>query len=129
MNSAFTGIEVSQRQFGIDGINIFCRVNTAGNVNNVIIVKAADNVADSFCFTDVGQELVTQTFTFGGAFHQTGDIDEFHGGRQNTLWFYDFRQCIQAGIRHRYHAGVRLNCTERKVRRFNTCFGQRVKQR
>lgn len=64
MNRTFAGVEVCQRQFGVDNFNIVSRVNFAGNVNDVVIFKAANNVTDRFGFTDVGQELVTQTFAF-----------------------------------------------------------------
>lgn len=77
MNRTFAGVEVCQRQFGVDNFNIVSRVNFAGNVNDVVIFKAANNVTDRFGFTDVGQELVTQTFAFRCAFYQTGDIDKF----------------------------------------------------
>ncbi|XPE52716.1 hypothetical protein ACNKHX_07430 [Shigella flexneri] len=72
----FAGVEVCQRQFGVDNFNIVSRVNFAGNVNDVVIFKAANNVTHCFGFTDVGQELVTQTFAFLCAFYQTGDIDK-----------------------------------------------------
>lgn len=68
MNRTFAGVEVCQRQFGVDNFNIVSRVNFAGNVNDVVIFKAANNVTDRFGFTDVGQELVTQTFAFRCAF-------------------------------------------------------------
>ena len=128
MNRTFAGVEVCQRQFGVDNFNIVSRVNFAGNVNDVVIFKAANNVTDRFGFTDVGQELVTQTFAFRCAFYQTGDIDKFHGRGKRTLRFYDFSQLIQARIRHWYDACVRLNSAEWKVGRFNTGFGQRVEQ-
>lgn len=68
MNRTFAGVEVRQRQFGVDNFNIISRVNFAGNVNDVVIFKAANNVTDRFSFTDVGQELVTQTFAFDAPF-------------------------------------------------------------
>ncbi|MNG93754.1 hypothetical protein D3C79_527290 [compost metagenome] len=97
-------------------------------MNDVVILKATYHVADSFGFTDVGQELVTQAFAFGSPFYQACDINEFHGGGQNALWFDDFGQLIQTCIGHRYHAGIRFNGAEREVSRFNTRFGQRIEQ-
>ncbi|CQC00352.1 Uncharacterised protein [Salmonella enterica subsp. enterica serovar Typhimurium str. DT104] len=80
MDSALAGIEVSQRQFGIDNINIFCRVYFTRHMDDIVVLKAANHVTDSFSFTDIGQELVTQPFAFGRAFYQTGDIHELHRG-------------------------------------------------
>ncbi len=85
-------------------------------------------MADSFGFTDVGQKLVAETFTFGRAFHQARDINEFHRRRQDALRFDDFSQLVQTRIGHRYDTGVRLNGTEGEVGRFNTRFGERIEQ-
>ncbi|MNC01142.1 hypothetical protein D3C75_484850 [compost metagenome] len=90
VNRTLTGIEVRKRQLGINDFDVIGWINFIVHVNDVVVFKTTHNVADSFGFTDVGQELVTQAFTFGCAFHQTGDINEFHGGRQNALWFNDF---------------------------------------
>ncbi|ABU76745.1 hypothetical protein ESA_01487 [Cronobacter sakazakii ATCC BAA-894] len=128
MNRTLAGIEVRKRQLGIDGINIFRRVYFARDVDDVVVFKATHHVADSFGFADVGQELVAQAFTFGRALHQTGDIHKFHRGRQNTLRLHDLGDFVQTRIGHRHDAGVRLNGTEREVRRLNTCFGQRIEQ-
>lgn len=127
MNRTFAGVEVCQRQFGVDNFNIVSRVNFAGNVNDVVIFKAANNVTDRFGFTDVGQNWLPRPSP-SMRLYQTGDIDKFHGRGKRTLRFYDFSQLIQARIRHWYDACVRLNGAEWKVGRFNTGFGQRVEQ-
>ena len=128
MDGTLTGIQIGQRQLGIDNINIVSRIHFVINVDDVVVFKAANNVTDSFGFTDVGQELIAQAFTFRCAFHQARDIDEFHGGRQNALWFHDFSQLIQTRIGHRDNTRVRLDSTEREVCRFNTRFSERVEQ-
>jgi hypothetical protein len=35
---------------------------------------------DGIDFADIGEELVAETLTLGGATHQAGDIDEFQAG-------------------------------------------------
>ncbi|CZU47610.1 Uncharacterised protein [Enterobacter hormaechei] len=128
MNRAFAGVEVRERQLGVDDVDVVSRIHFVVNVDNVVILEAAHNVADRFGFTNVGQELVTQAFTFGCAFYQARDVHEFHGGWQNALRFHDFRELVQTRVRHWYNAGVRFDGTEREVRRFDTRFGKRVKQ-
>ncbi len=64
LNRTFTGFKIGQRQLGVDHINIFSRVHFTRHVDDVVVFKAAHHVADRFGFTDVGQELVAQTFTF-----------------------------------------------------------------
>ncbi len=126
MNRTFAGVEVCQRQFGVDNFNIVSRVNFAGNVNDVVIFKAANNVTDRLGFTDVGQELVTQTFAFLMRLLPDRRYRQIPWSWERMLRFYDFSQLIQARVRHWYDACVRLNGAEWKVGRFNTGFGQRV---
>lgn len=115
MNRAFAGIKVRQRQFGVDNVDIFRRVHFPRDVNDIVVFEAANHVTDSFGFADVGQKLVAETFAFGRAFNQARDINELHGGRQDTLRFDDFSQLVQTRIGHRYDTGVRLNGTEGKL--------------
>ncbi|MNB69589.1 hypothetical protein D3C75_161210 [compost metagenome] len=128
MDRAFAGVEIRQGQFGVDDVDVVSRVNFVVNVDDVVVFEAANHVANRFGFADVGQELVTQTFTFGRALDQAGDVDEFHGGRQDTLWLDDLGQLVQTRIGHRHHTGVRFNGAEREVGCFDTRFGQRVEQ-
>lgn len=128
MDGALAGVQVRQRQLGVDDVDVFGRIDLVVDVNDVVVLEAAHHVADGFGFADVGQELVAQTFTFRRAFHQAGDVDEFHGGWQNALRLDDLGQLIQTRIGHRHHTGVRFNGAEREVGCFNARFGQRVEQ-
>lgn len=58
MDSVFVGIEVSQSQFGIDNINIFCWVYFICYMDDIVVFKVVNYVIDSFSFMDIGQELV-----------------------------------------------------------------------
>ncbi len=55
-------------------------VDAAGDVDDFGVVEAADDVSDGVGGADVSEELVAQAFTLGGAFDETGDVDELHGG-------------------------------------------------
>ncbi|CZZ40039.1 Uncharacterised protein [Enterobacter hormaechei] len=128
VNGALAGVEVREGQLGVDDVDVVSWIHFIVNVDNVVVLEAAHNVADRFGFTDVGQELVAQAFTFGCAFYQARDVHELHGSWQNALRLHDFRELVQTRIGHRNNTGVRLDGTEREVRRFNTCFGERVEQ-
>src|SRR5690606_32622913 len=60
--------------------------------------------------------------------HQTGDVDEFHGGGDHALGLDDLRQGVQARVGHRYDAAVRLDSAEGEVLRGDAGFGQGVEQ-
>ncbi|MNF68866.1 hypothetical protein D3C84_507330 [compost metagenome] len=85
-------------------------------------------MGDGVGLADVGEELVAQAFTLGGAFHQAGDVDELHGGRQHALGLDDLGQGLEARIGHRHDAAVRLDGAEREVLRGDAGFGQGVEQ-
>ena len=121
-------VEVGEDQFQVDDFDVAFRVDAVGDVNHVLVFEAADHVGDGIGFTDVGQELVAQAFTFRGAGHQACDVDEFHGGRQDALWIDDGRQGFQAWIRHRHDTAVRLDGAEGEVLGRDTGFGQGVEQ-
>jgi ribosome-binding ATPase YchF (GTP1/OBG family) len=65
----------------IANVNVINRINFTRYVDDVVIFKTAHYVTDSLSLTDIGQELVAETFTFGCAFYQTGNIYKFHCGR------------------------------------------------
>ena len=59
-------------------------------MDNIWILKATYNVYDRVYLTDVGKELVSQTFTLGSALYQTCDIYELDHSRS------DFGRIIQS---------------------------------
>ena len=49
------------------------------------VLEVTDHLADGIALADVGQELVAQACALGsGALHQTGDVDELNGGREDA---------------------------------------------
>ena len=97
LNGAFTSIEVGQSQLGVDDVDVLVGIHLAGDVDDVLVLEAAYNVTNGFGLTDVGQELVAQTFSFGGTFDQTGDVDELHRCRYHALRLDDLGQRVEAG--------------------------------
>jgi len=83
---------------------------------------------DGIGFTDVGEELIAQTFALGGARDQTGDVDEFDDGGLDFGGMSDVGKRREAGVGHRDDADVRLDGAERVVRRFDARFGQGVEK-
>ena len=77
---------------------------------------------DGIRLTDIGKELVSQTFTFAGTLYQTGDIYDLHRrGNHTAFGFTDLTQFNQPLVRHRDHTYVRFNGAEREIR--TLCFG------
>ena len=89
MHRFFNGGQISQCEFGLNHGNIIQRADLAGHVDYVGIFKTAHDVDDCIGFANVREELITQTFAFGSASHQSRDIDEFDRGCQYALRFDD----------------------------------------
>jgi hypothetical protein len=120
--------QIGQRQLGVDGVDVRDRVDPVVDVDDVVVLEAADHVGDRIHFPDMRQELVAQAFTTGRAGHQACDIDEFHGSRDDLLRLDDFSELIEAQVRHRHNAHVRLDGAEREVGRGDARLGKRIEQ-
>ncbi|KPX26538.1 hypothetical protein ALQ28_05001 [Pseudomonas syringae pv. delphinii] len=124
----FAAVEVGEDQFKVDDLDVAFWVDAVGNVNYVLVFEAAHYVGDGIGLADIGEKLVAQAFAFRGACHEAGDVDELHGGWQDTFRVDDGRQGSQTRVRHRHDAGVRLDGAEGEVLGCNTGFGQGVEQ-
>ena len=85
-------------------------------------------MSDGIGLTNVRQELVTQPLALRRAGHESGDIDELHGRRQDLLRLDDVGKYLQTKIRHGNDADVRLDRAERVVLGGDLSCRQRVKQ-
>ena len=63
-------------------------------------------------FADVSKKLIAQTFARAGAFHETGDVDEFENGRHEFLGLAHFSQHIQTFVRNGHNTGIRVDGAE-----------------
>ncbi len=84
-------LEIGQRKFGVDRLDVVDRADRTGHVRNVVVLETAHDVGDRMGLTDVGEELVAEAFAFGCAGDESGDIDEFHGCRNRLLRADDIR--------------------------------------
>ncbi|KYC11542.1 hypothetical protein AGQ53_26270 [Salmonella enterica subsp. enterica] len=66
-------IQFRRGRSGLENKIAFSRICFTRHVDDIVVLKAANHVTDSFGFTDIGQEVVIQPFAFECAFDQTGD--------------------------------------------------------
>jgi hypothetical protein len=121
--------KIRQRQFGLDRFDVGKRINFSGDVRDIVVGEAAYHVHHRIGFTDVSEKLVAQTFAFGGARHQTGDVHELHDRCNHFLRPGDGGELCQPGIRHCDDADIRLDGAERIVLSRDARLGERVEQR
>ena len=72
--------EISSKELtlSVDDFNIRCRINLIGDVSDIFIFKASDNVGNRVRLPNVCEKLISQTFAFRRTFYQTSDVHEFH---------------------------------------------------
>jgi hypothetical protein len=61
--AALDGIEVRQRQLGVDDLDVGDRIDLASDVHDVVVDEATHHVCDRVGFAYVRQELVAEAFT------------------------------------------------------------------
>ena len=76
-DSTFQDLNIRKDQFQIDRLNVSERINASVYMNDIRIFKTAYNMYDRVYLTNVCQELVSKSLTFGSALYKSGDINEF----------------------------------------------------
>src|SRR6266516_299607 len=62
---AFLRFQVGENQIGSNGLDVADRVNRAGDVVNVRVFEATDDLHDGVHLADVAEEFVAKAFAFG----------------------------------------------------------------
>ena len=97
-------------------------------MGHVAVLEAANHMDDGVGGADVGQELVAQTFTLGGALHKTGDVHKLDDGGGHLLGLVQLGKPGQPLIGHGHHAHVGVDGAEGIVVRRYARIGNGVKQ-
>ena len=85
LRALFYGVEIGEQELGVDGVDVGQGVDAAGDVDDLGVVEAADDVRDGVGRPDVTEELVAEAFALRGAGDEAGDVDELHGGGDEGL--------------------------------------------
>jgi hypothetical protein len=56
-------IEIAQDEFRVDDFDVADRIDRAGDMVDVVVLKTAYDLNDRIDFADVGQKLVAEAFT------------------------------------------------------------------
>lgn len=122
------GLEVGEDQLGVDRLDVVLGRDLAVDVDDVLVLEGADDLADRVGLADVREELVAQALTLRRAPDDAGDVDEVHRGRQELLGVEDLRELVEARVRDADHSDVGLDRGERVVGRQHVVLGQGVEQ-
>ena len=72
---------------------------------------------DGIYLTDIRQELIPQSLSFGGSFYKSRDIYKLYRRRDDLLCVVHVSQYLKPFVRHRYHAHIGVDGAERIVGR------------
>ncbi len=117
LQALLDGLQVGQDQFGGDDLDVPHRVNVAGDVDDVRVFEAADDMDEGVHLADVAEELVAEALAVGGAFDEAGDVHELEGGGDLGVDLGDFGELGEARVGHADDAEVGFDGAERVILR------------
>jgi hypothetical protein len=120
--------QVSQAELGLDHLDVGDRVDPAGDVDDVLVVEAADDVDDRIGLADVGEELVAEALALRRAGDEPGDVDELDNRRDDPLRLDDRREGAEPRVGQLDDADVRLDRAERIVLGRDARLGEGVEE-
>ena len=97
-------------------------------MNDVRIFKTSYNMNNSINLTDICQELISKSLSFGCTFYKTCDVNELDDSRCYFLGLIEISELLQTLVRNRHDADIRVNGTERIVCALCSCFGQGIEK-
>ncbi|MPM31652.1 hypothetical protein SDC9_78208 [bioreactor metagenome] len=125
----FEQFKVGEHQFGQDHFEIVHRIEIAVDVDDIGVLEEPHHVGDGIDAANVAEKLVAEALPLTRALDQSGDIDEFERRRHDPTRFFELRQHLEPGVRHRHDPGIGLDGAERKIRGFRPALAQRIEQR
>jgi len=66
------GLEILGEELGANGLEVADRVDIAIDMDNVLVVKAPQEMVDAVAGVDVAQESVTEALAFSGTLDESG---------------------------------------------------------
>ena len=103
------------QQFLADNIHITARINTAFDVSDILAVKTTENMENGINSTDVRQESISKTTTFGSTLDKTGNIGNLQNSRNVIFRLKSINHEIKTLIRNGDTSDIRIDGTERIV--------------
>ena len=128
LHAALHSLQVLQLQFGIYYLLVPHGVYTSIHMHDVAIVETPEHMDDGITLTYVGQELVAQSFTLTGTFHQSCDVHDITHGWHYTPWMHQFGQLGKTLVGHRYLSQLGIYGTKGEVGRLCLGTGQAVEK-
>ena len=99
-------------------------------MNDVIVLKATDDLHNCVNFSDIREKLVSESFSFARPLNESRDVDKLNRGGNDHLGFRDLLKNGETLVWYVHNADIGINGAERVVGRL--CFAgssQRIEKR
>ena len=77
---------------------------------HVVIFEGTQHIHNGIDFTNVGEELVAETFTLAGAFNEAANVNHLDSGMHDALCLRHLSQLEEASVGNLGHANVGVLC-------------------
>jgi hypothetical protein len=102
-------------QFGVDFLLVAYGIDAPVHMSHITVIEAAEHMDDGICLTDIGEELVAETFAFAGSSDKSGDVDNLHRCRYYPARMNYLSQFCEPFVGDGDDSYVRLDSTEGEV--------------
>ena len=97
-------------------------------MGNIVVVEATQHMQYGIGLADVGEELVAETLTFGGALNKTCYVYNLHCGGYHRARVAHFDKTGEAVVGDSDYAHIGFDCAKRKVCRLRLGVRQTVEK-
>ena len=119
--SFFNTFHIGKHKLCLNRLSIFHRINSVIHMGYVVIFKASQNMSYGINFSNICQELITQTFTFRCALYKASNIYKRHSGGDNLTRLSNLRQRIETAVWNRNFTHIRLYGAKWKISGLSSC--------
>ena len=98
VDALLQGLHVGEEEFGFDDADVAYRVDTAFDMDDIVVFEAADDFEYGLALTDVGEKFVAEAFALAGAAYESGDVDKVDRRVDDALGVLHFGEFFDARI-------------------------------
>lgn len=113
--AVFDSLEVFNLELRVDDLFVTDRVHATVHMDDIVVIKAAEDVEDGVSLADIGEELVAETFALAGTFNEAGDVHDFDRGRDDTFRVAELLEFFETFVRDYCGTDIRLDCAEWEI--------------
>ena len=122
-------LHIREYKLHVYGFEISCGIDASLDVDNIVVVEAAQNMDHRIDIADMRKKFISESFAFGCAAHQPRNIDEFYNRRGIQFGRIHFGKSIEPLIGNRDDSHVRFYGAERVIRRLCSGARKRIEKR